>query len=165
MSVGHTLQSRVRSWRQLIVAQKTSPEQLLKKRCSHILDDRSETSSLAIHCAKLVHVHFAQWTETSRCTASTLSSVKLESDQAMLLLIIALLGGSLTIVSPCILPVLPFIFARADRPFLTNGLPTLLAMAATLRELPLSRPSVAVGPCKPTSMDACWLWPCWRCWE
>ena len=31
----------------------------------------------------------------------------------MLLLIIAYLGGALTIVSPCILPVLPFVFARA----------------------------------------------------
>ena len=36
----------------------------------------------------------------------------------MLLFILAYLGGVLTIVSPCILPVLPFVFARADRPFL-----------------------------------------------
>jgi len=49
----------------------------------------------------------------------------------MLLLLIAFLGGALTIVSPCILPVLPFVFARADRPFLTNGLPVLIAMAVT----------------------------------
>ena len=33
----------------------------------------------------------------------------------MLLFLIAYLGGVLTIVSPCILPVLPFLFARADR--------------------------------------------------
>jgi cytochrome c biogenesis protein CcdA/thiol-disulfide isomerase/thioredoxin len=49
----------------------------------------------------------------------------------MLLLLLAYLGGVLTIVSPCILPVLPFVFARADKPFLQNGLPTLIGMAAT----------------------------------
>ena len=47
----------------------------------------------------------------------------------MTLLILAYLGGVLTIVSPCILPVLPFVLARADRPFLKNGLPMLLGMA------------------------------------
>src|SRR5215469_7903089 len=47
----------------------------------------------------------------------------------MLLFILAYLGGALTIISPCILPVLPFVFARADRPFLTNGLPMLVGMA------------------------------------
>ena len=49
----------------------------------------------------------------------------------MLILILAYLGGVLTIVSPCILPVLPFVFARADRPFATSGLPMLLGMAIT----------------------------------
>jgi cytochrome c biogenesis protein CcdA/thiol-disulfide isomerase/thioredoxin len=49
----------------------------------------------------------------------------------MLLLILAYLGGVLTILSPCILPVLPFVFARADRPFLKSGLPMLLGMALT----------------------------------
>ena len=47
----------------------------------------------------------------------------------MTLLILAYLGGVLTIVSPCILPVLPFVFARADRPFLQSGLPMLVGMA------------------------------------
>lgn len=47
----------------------------------------------------------------------------------MTLLILAFLGGVLTIVSPCILPVLPFVLARADQPFLKNGLPMLLGMA------------------------------------
>ena len=37
----------------------------------------------------------------------------------------------LTIVSPCILPVLPFVFAKAVRPFLRSGLPLLAGMAAT----------------------------------
>jgi cytochrome c biogenesis protein CcdA/thiol-disulfide isomerase/thioredoxin len=49
----------------------------------------------------------------------------------MTLLILAYLGGALTIVSPCILPVLPFVFARADRPFLRSGLPMLAGMALT----------------------------------
>src|SRR5215468_6745253 len=49
----------------------------------------------------------------------------------MLLFILAYLGGVLTIVSPCILPVLPFVFARADRPFVSSGLPMLMGMALT----------------------------------
>jgi cytochrome c biogenesis protein CcdA/thiol-disulfide isomerase/thioredoxin len=49
----------------------------------------------------------------------------------MTLLVLAYLGGVLTIVSPCILPVLPFVFARADRPFLKSGLPMLAGMAIT----------------------------------
>jgi len=49
----------------------------------------------------------------------------------MLLFLLAYLGGVLTIVSPCILPVLPFVFARSDRPFVRSGLPMLIGMAAT----------------------------------
>ncbi len=49
----------------------------------------------------------------------------------MILLILAYLGGVLTIVSPCILPVLPFVFARADQPFVRSGLPLLAGMAIT----------------------------------
>ncbi len=49
----------------------------------------------------------------------------------MLLLLLAYLGGVLTIVSPCILPVLPFVFAKAEEPFVRSGLPLLLATAAT----------------------------------
>ncbi|WP_213881891.1 cytochrome c biogenesis protein DipZ [Pseudomonas sp. dw_358] len=49
----------------------------------------------------------------------------------MLLLILAYLGGVLTIVSPCILPVLPFVFARTGQPFVRSGLPLLAGMAIT----------------------------------
>ncbi|HEY8592013.1 MAG TPA: cytochrome c biogenesis protein DipZ [Sphingomicrobium sp.] len=49
----------------------------------------------------------------------------------MLIILLAYLGGLLTIVSPCILPVLPFVFARADRPFVRSTLPLLAGMAAT----------------------------------
>ena len=49
----------------------------------------------------------------------------------MLLFLVSYLGGVLTILSPCILPVLPFVFARADQPFIKSGLPLLLGMAIT----------------------------------
>ena len=49
----------------------------------------------------------------------------------MLLFVLAYLGGVLTIVSPCILPVLPFVFARAGQSFVRSGLPMLAGMAAT----------------------------------
>ncbi|GAB2902259.1 cytochrome c biogenesis protein DipZ [Paraburkholderia jirisanensis] len=45
--------------------------------------------------------------------------------------LIAWLGGVLTIVSPCILPVLPFVFARTGRPFVQSSLPLLVGMAVT----------------------------------
>jgi cytochrome c biogenesis protein CcdA/thiol-disulfide isomerase/thioredoxin len=49
----------------------------------------------------------------------------------LILFLLAYLGGVLTILSPCILPVLPFVFARADRPFLKSGLPLLAGMAVS----------------------------------
>ena len=49
----------------------------------------------------------------------------------MLIFFLVYLGGLLTIFSPCVLPVLPFIFARSDKSFFRNGLPVLLGMAAT----------------------------------
>ncbi|MGN6154915.1 MAG: cytochrome c biogenesis protein DipZ [Sphingomicrobium sp.] len=49
----------------------------------------------------------------------------------MLLALLAYLGGVLTILSPCILPVLPFVFARSDQPFVRSGLPLLAGMALT----------------------------------
>jgi cytochrome c biogenesis protein CcdA/thiol-disulfide isomerase/thioredoxin len=49
----------------------------------------------------------------------------------MLIYLLAFVGGVLTILSPCILPVLPFVFARADQPFRRSGLPLLIGMALT----------------------------------
>jgi cytochrome c biogenesis protein CcdA/thiol-disulfide isomerase/thioredoxin len=49
----------------------------------------------------------------------------------MVIAALVFLGGVLTIFSPCILPVLPFVFARSDRRFATSGLPMLLGMAVT----------------------------------
>ena len=49
----------------------------------------------------------------------------------MLLFLLAFLGGVLTILSPCILPVVPFVFARADQSFRRGALPMLGGMAVT----------------------------------
>src|SRR5580658_5786897 len=49
----------------------------------------------------------------------------------MVLAFLAFLGGALTIISPCTLPVLPFVFAKTDRPFARSTLPLLLGMALT----------------------------------
>jgi len=49
----------------------------------------------------------------------------------VILFVVSYLAGVLTIVSPCILPVLPFVFASADRPFVKSGLPLLVGMAVT----------------------------------
>jgi cytochrome c biogenesis protein CcdA/thiol-disulfide isomerase/thioredoxin len=48
----------------------------------------------------------------------------------MILVLLVFLGGVLTILSPCILPVLPFVFARSEQKFLNGGLPLLIGMAA-----------------------------------
>jgi cytochrome c biogenesis protein CcdA/thiol-disulfide isomerase/thioredoxin len=47
----------------------------------------------------------------------------------MTLFVLSYLAGVLTILAPCILPVLPFVFARADRPFVRSGLPLLAGLA------------------------------------
>ncbi|HXO04550.1 MAG TPA: cytochrome c biogenesis protein DipZ [Candidatus Sulfotelmatobacter sp.] len=49
----------------------------------------------------------------------------------MVIYLLAFVGGVLTILSPCILPVLPFVFARADQPFRRSGLPLLTGMVLT----------------------------------
>ncbi len=53
----------------------------------------------------------------------------------MLIFILAYFGGILTIFSPCVLPVLPFIFARSDQSFRRSGLPILFGMALTFTVL------------------------------
>src|SRR5277367_5517990 len=52
-------------------------------------------------------------------------------NREVLVYLVAFVGGVLTILSPCILPVLPFVFARADQPFRRSGLPLLTGMALT----------------------------------
>jgi len=53
----------------------------------------------------------------------------------MTLAVLAFLGGVLTIFSPCILPVLPFVFARSGQPFARSTLPLLIGMALTFAAL------------------------------
>ncbi len=53
----------------------------------------------------------------------------------MLIFLLAYLGGILTIFSPCVLPVLPFVFARSEQSFRRSGLPILFGMAATFTVL------------------------------
>ena len=65
------------------------------------------------------------------CNFSRLSGSNVAIGMNMLLYLVAFIGGVLTIVSPCILPVLPFVFSRADQPFRRSGLPLLVGMAAT----------------------------------
>lgn len=48
----------------------------------------------------------------------------------MTLPLIAYVAGALTILSPCILPVLPFVFARAERPYARSVFPLLIGMVA-----------------------------------
>ena len=47
----------------------------------------------------------------------------------MTLFVLSYLAGALTILAPCILPVVPFVFARVDQPFVRSGLPLLVGMA------------------------------------
>jgi cytochrome c biogenesis protein CcdA/thiol-disulfide isomerase/thioredoxin len=49
----------------------------------------------------------------------------------MTLVLLTYLAGVLTIISPCILPVLPFVFARAEGAFVRSTLPLLAGMAIT----------------------------------
>lgn len=49
----------------------------------------------------------------------------------MILFVVSYLAGALTILSPCILPILPFVFTRAGQPFRSSGLPMLIGMALT----------------------------------
>src|ERR1700753_3581618 len=60
----------------------------------------------------------------------------------MLTYLLAFAGGVLTILSPCILPVLPFVFARADQPFRRSGLPLLGGMVLTFSAVAIA---AAVG--------------------
>jgi cytochrome c biogenesis protein CcdA len=49
----------------------------------------------------------------------------------VLVIVLAFLRGVFTILSPCILPVVPVVFARSDRPFFTGRLPLLIGLAAS----------------------------------
>jgi len=62
----------------------------------------------------------------------------------MFLFLITFIAGSLTIATPCVFPILPFILARADMPFRRGSLPMLLGLAFTFAAV-ASLASVAGG--------------------
>jgi cytochrome c biogenesis protein CcdA/thiol-disulfide isomerase/thioredoxin len=62
----------------------------------------------------------------------------------MTFIFLAYAAGLLTIASPCILPILPIIAARADQPFRRAGLPLLVGLALTFAVV-ASLASVAGG--------------------
>ncbi|MGH8149806.1 MAG: cytochrome c biogenesis protein DipZ [Steroidobacteraceae bacterium] len=55
----------------------------------------------------------------------------------MTLIVLAYLAGVLTLLSPCVLPILPFVFSRAGQPFVRSVLPLLVGLAVTFTGLAL----------------------------
>ncbi len=53
----------------------------------------------------------------------------------MTLLALSYLAGVLTLLSPCVLPILPFVFSRAGQPFTRSVLPLLAGLAVTFAGL------------------------------
>ena len=80
----------------------------------------------------------------------------------MTLLVLAYLGGILTIISPCILPVLPSVFARADRPFMKSGLPLLVGMAVTFAAIATLAVVAGGGRSTRTNMAGQSPWSFWQ---
>jgi cytochrome c biogenesis protein CcdA/thiol-disulfide isomerase/thioredoxin len=74
----------------------------------------------------------------------------------MTMMVVAYLGGLLTIVSPCVLPVLPFVLTRAGQPFLRAGFPLLIGMAAAF-VLTASLAAVGGGAVVAASQAARWV--------
>ncbi len=79
------------------------------------------------------------------------------------LYVVVFAGGVLTILSPCILPVLPFVFTRAARPFLRETRPMLaeknycVTTTVATAGLDARRSYVkALHAIKRSSRDRCW---------
>src|SRR5262245_64946578 len=62
----------------------------------------------------------------------------------MTLFVLAYSAGVLTIATPCIFPILPFVLARGDQPFRRGGLPLLLGLVLAFAAV-TSLASVAGG--------------------
>ena len=82
----------------------------------------------------------------------------------MTIVLLVYLGGVLTILSPCILPVLPFVFARSERRFASNGLPMLAGMALSFAAIAtLGQRWAGLGRSASINMGACSPWCCSHC--
>ena len=68
----------------------------------------------------------------------------------MTVFVLAYVAGLMTIASPCIFPILPFVMARAETPFGRGGLPMLSGLALTFARSLALRQWPAAGPCKST---------------
>src|SRR5262245_27600561 len=62
----------------------------------------------------------------------------------MTLFVLAYSAGVLTIATPCIFPILPFVLARGDQPFRRGGLPLLVGLVLAFAAV-TSLASVAGG--------------------
>ena len=81
-----------------------------------------------------------------------LKFVRPELGRHMLLFVLAFLGGVLTILSPCILPVLPFVFTRDGRAVPAQRLAVARRHGSDVRRRSRrSRRSAAAGSCRRTS--------------
>src|SRR5260221_7174032 len=70
--------------------------------------------------------------------AHTFSAVSITMTMPILLVhLAAFAGGVLTIFSPCILPVLPFVFGQTGRPFRSETFPMLVGLAGALVLVPI----------------------------
>jgi len=78
----------------------------------------------------------------------------------MLIYVLAFVGGVLTILSPCILPVLPFVFARADQPFRRSSLPLLGGMVLILSVVAIVAAFGGHWIVRSTRADAMSQWLC-----
>jgi hypothetical protein len=79
----------------------------------------------------------------------------------MSVLILACVGGLLTILSPCILPVLPFVFARLGQPFRSRVLPMLVGMAVSFAAVGSLAASSGYWVVQPNQTGRMVPWCCW----
>lgn len=79
----------------------------------------------------------------------------------MTLFVASYFAGVLTILSPCILPILPFVFSRAGQSFSRSALPMLAAMALTFAVVASLAAIGGAGWCRPTKPGVSRRSRCW----
>src|SRR4030095_3012989 len=81
--------------------------------------------------ARPLRIHPREPVRVSHSPLPDVYTVRQRTDNPVMPYLVAFVGGLLTIVSPCILPVLPFVFSRAGQSFRRSGVPLLVGMALT----------------------------------